>query len=123
MNNDGGCDNCVQSRVYRPDMGNLVPSLGSSKFTINMDKTPTVVGARKEHFGSIGDMIVHWEGMKCKEESEWGEEESFGGPRRRKRLSKSICELFWRFEEGGEMDDSQQWGVGRGRRIESNIRF
>jgi hypothetical protein len=50
-----------------------------------------VVGGRKEHSGSIGDMILHWEGMEGKEEEERGEEESFGGRRRRKRLSKSIC--------------------------------
>ena len=40
-----------------------------------MDKTPTVVGGKKEHFGSISDMIFHWEGMECKEEEGRGEEE------------------------------------------------
>ena len=56
MKNDGGCDNSEQSRVYRPDVGKLVPSHGSPKFTINMEITPTVLGGRKEHFGSIGEV-------------------------------------------------------------------
>ena len=34
---------------------------------------------RKEHFGSIGDMIVHWQGMESKEDEEKVEEETFGG--------------------------------------------
>ena len=34
-------------------MRKLVANHGSPKFTINMDKTPTVVGGKKEHFGSI----------------------------------------------------------------------
>ena len=56
-------------------MRKLVANHGSPKFTINMDKTLTVVGGKKEHFGSISDMIFHWEGMECKEEEGRGEEE------------------------------------------------
>ena len=73
INNNNGEDIIgIESRVYRPDMRKLVANHGSPKFTINMDKTPTVVGGKKEHFGSISDMIVHWEGMESKEEEERG---------------------------------------------------
>ena len=73
----------IQSRVYIPDMRKLVANHRSPKFTINMDKTLTVVGGKKEHFGSISDMIFHWEGMESKEE------EGRGGGRRRKRKGVS----------------------------------
>jgi hypothetical protein len=90
INNNNGEDIIgIESRVYRPDMRKLVANHGSPKFTINIDKTPTVVGGKKEHFGSISDMIV------------------IEGGRRRKRLSKSIRELSGRFEKRGDGHDSQ----------------
>ena len=82
-------------------MRNHEQSHGTLKFAIKMDKTPTVVGGKEEQFGSICDMIGHWEGMERKEGKERGKEESTGDGRRRKRLSKGICELTGRFEEEG----------------------
>ena len=57
----------------------LVTNPRSPKFTINLDKTPIVLGGKKEHFGSISDMIFHWEGMESKEDEERVEEDTFGG--------------------------------------------
>ena len=51
---------------------------------------------RKEHFGSIGDMIVHWQGMESTKDEERVEEETFGGGRRRKRMSKIIRDFCWK---------------------------
>ena len=62
-----------------------------------MDKTPTVLGGTKEHFGSITDMILHWEGMEEEEEGREICRERGGG---RKRLSQRISELSGKFEEG-----------------------
>ena len=44
-------------------MRKLVANHGSPKFTVN-----TAAGGKKEHFGSISDMIVHFEDMESKEE-------------------------------------------------------
>ena len=56
-------------------MRKLASNHGSLKFAINLNigKTPTVLGGREEQFGSITDMIVHWEGMENKEEEERGD--------------------------------------------------
>ena len=72
INNNGDMDIDIQSRRYRPDMRKLASNNGSPNFAIHidMDKTPTVLGGREEHFGSITDIIVQ-EGM---EEEEGGEE-------------------------------------------------
>ena len=67
VNNNGEGIIGIQSRVYRPDMRKLVANHGSPKFTINIDKTPTVVGGKKEHFGSISDMIVIEGGRRRKD--------------------------------------------------------
>ena len=67
-------------------MRKLVANHGSPKFTINMDKTLTVVGGKKEHFGSISDMIFHWEGMESKEE------EGRGGEGRGEEEEEERCE-------------------------------
>ena len=63
VNNTGVNIIGIKSRGYRPDMRILVTNPRSPKFTINLDKTPSVLGGKNEHFGSITDMIVHWEGM------------------------------------------------------------
>ena len=42
----------------------LVTNPRSPKFTINLDKTPIVLGGKKEHFGSITDMIGRGEGRR-----------------------------------------------------------
>ena len=76
VNNNGEDIIGIQSRVYRPDMRKLVANHGSPKFTINTYRG----GGKKEHFGSISDMIV------------------IEGGRRRKRLRMSIRELSGRFE-------------------------
>ena len=93
--------------VYRPDMRKLATNDGSPKFAIqiDMDKTPTVLGGREEHFGSITDMILHWEGM---EEEEGGGEICLEGGGRRKRLSQRIRELSGKFGEGRDMTNNNQ---------------
>ena len=53
VNNNGEDIIGIQSRVYRPDMRKLVANHGSPKFTINIDKTPTVVGARSNIMGAL----------------------------------------------------------------------
>ena len=73
---------------------------------IDMDKTPTVLGGREEHFGSITDMIVHWEGME-----EGGGEICLEGGGTRKRLSQRICELSGKFGEGSDKTKSNQSGT------------
>ena len=108
---NGDIDIDVPSGRYRPDMRKLATSNGSPKFAvhnINMDKTPTVLGGRKEHFGSITDMILHWEGM---EEEEEGREICREGGGGRKRLSQRISELSGKFEEGRDSASSSQPGA------------
>ena len=63
-----------------------------------------------EHFGSISDMIGHWEGM---EERETEKEEVTVEGGGRKRLSRRISELSGRFErEGGGGSIGQSGGRG-----------
>ena len=67
--NIGGYKGGVQSQRYDTDMRNMQQSHGSPKLNIQipLNKTPTVVGGKLEMFGSITDMICHWEGMEEKE--------------------------------------------------------
>ena len=90
----------IRSQTYNTDMRIVQQNHGSPKLNIqiNLDKTPTVVGGRMEHFGSISDMIGHWEGMEERETEKEEEAVEEGG---RKRLSKRISELFGSFERGG----------------------
>jgi hypothetical protein len=103
----------IRSQTYNTDMRIVQQSHGSPKFKvqINLDKTPTVVGGRIEHFGSISDMICHWEGMEERETENDGEAAEGGG---RKRVSKRISELSGRFEEGGGGGSISQSGGGDG---------
>ena len=54
VNNNGEDIIGIQSGVHRPDMRKLVANHGSPKFTINMDKTPTVgEWARRNILGAL----------------------------------------------------------------------
>ena len=66
-----------------------------------------MVGARIEQFGSITDMICHWEGMEEKETEKEELTVEGGG---KKRLSRVICELLGRFEREGGGDHISQSG-------------
>jgi hypothetical protein len=109
-NNKGNIDIDVLSERYKPDMRKHATNNGSPKFSshIDMDKTPTVLGGRVEHFGRISDMILHWEGMEEEEERKEMCMKEGGG---RKRLSQRINELSGRFEEGRDSTNSSQTGT------------
>ena len=83
----------MQSQEYRTDMRIVQQNHRSPKLNIQiyLDKTPTVVGGRMEHFGSISDMIGHWEGMEEREAEKKGVTVMGGG---KKLLSRRISELW-----------------------------
>ena len=68
---------CVQSEKTTSDMRKLEHHR-SPEFVSNIkfDKTSTMVGGKLEKFGSIFDMIEHWEGLE--KEGEEGEPEKSG---------------------------------------------
>ena len=75
---------------------------------IKLNKTPTVVGGKIEKFGSITDMICHWEGMEEKERGKDVLTVEGGG---KKRQSGVVRELSGKFERGGRGNhDSQPEG-------------
>ena len=90
----------VQSSNNVPDMRKVGGIHRNPKLSINLDKSPSVVGGGHEQFGDKLDMITYWEDMEEGEEGRKHEvqPEEGGGRRRSKRVSE-ICE---RFEEGEE---------------------
>jgi hypothetical protein len=112
---NGGCDT-IHTRGYYTNMGKVQIQPRSPKCAISLDRTPTVVGGKLEHFGNITDMICQWEGM---EGEEMGAGDHLLNERgRKKRISKVIRQLSGRFEEGVGNHESQPGGRGSGGREE-----
>ena len=106
----------VNNVVNYTNMGKVQIQPRSPKCAISLDRTPTVVGGKLEHFGNITDMIRHWEGM---EGEEVGTGDHLLNERgRKKRISKVIRKLSGRFEEGVGNHESQPGGRGSGGREE-----
>ena len=103
------CTLTVQSVIQNTDSRKLdhhgSPRIASG---VKLDKTPTMVGGKLEHFGSIIDMIKHWEGQEEEEEGRERMKREEGGGRRK---SQRISELSSNFE-GAEKDHTVRPGDG-----------